>query len=147
VGLKLRQPARADAPALGGLLLDAYRATVDDEGEDLGAAIAEAEGYFAGTHGRAMPGASVVAWRGEVPVAGCLVGWWAARDCPFIVFVAVRTDSKGAGVGRLVLGESVRRLGRAGHKEVRAVVTQGNAASQALFKSRGFEDLGATAPR
>jgi len=141
-GLKLRRPALVDAPALGVLLLDAYRGTVDDEGEDLKAAVAAAEGYFAGRHGRAMPEASAVAWRGEVAVGGCLVGWGQRRACPFVVMVAVRADSKGLGVGRLLLGECVRRLSRAGEIEVRALLTEGNAASQALFRACRFEDLG-----
>ncbi len=145
-GLKLRRPAREESAALGALLLDAYRGTLDDEGDDLAAAVAEAEGYFAGKHGRAMPEASVVAWRGQTPVGACLVGWWAAHACPFIVEVAVRSDAKGRGVGRLVLGEAVRRLGRAGETEVRAVITEGNDPSKGLFRACGFEDLGDRSP-
>jgi GNAT superfamily N-acetyltransferase len=145
--LKLRRPLPLETEALGALLFDAYRGTVNDEGEDLPAAVAEAEGYFAGKHGRPMPDSSVVAWRGDLPVGGCFVGWWAARDCPFIVFVAVREESRGVAVGRLVLGESVRRLGRDGEREVRAVITKGNGASRTLFHACGFEDLGPTEPR
>jgi hypothetical protein len=125
-------------PLLGELLLDAYRGTIDDEGETLKRAIAEMQGYFDGKYGRALPEASAVAWRGPVPVSLSLVSWFAPTDCPFISYVATRSDSKGVGVGRLVLCESLRRLGRNGYGQVRAFITKGNAPSEALFKGRGF---------
>jgi len=147
VGLKLKRPADADAAALGAMLLDGYRGTPDDEGEDDAKAVAEIHGFFAGNHGRPLVDASVVAWRGDLPVAGSFIGWWDGRACPFVVFVVTRADQKRAGIGRLVLGESLRRLGRAGHGEMRAVITAGNTASERLFASLGFEDLGPLAPR
>lgn len=147
MGLKLRRPARGEAAAVGALLLDAYQGTTDYEGEDLPRSVGEVEGFFEGKHGRPLPEASVVAWRGDLPVAACFIGWWALRNSPFVVFVATRSDSKRGGVGRLVLGESVRRLARAGHPEVRAVITEGNTASEALFRSLGFADLGRLAPQ
>lgn len=138
VGLKVRNPTLEQAEPLGALLLDAYRGTPDDEGETAADAVAEVKGYFAGKHGRAMPEASTVAWRGQEPVALCFVAWWQARDVPFIAFIGTRADSKGSGIARLLLGESLRRLSRAGHAECRAVITDGNAPSEALFKGRGF---------
>jgi len=140
IGLKLRRPRPDQVGALGELLLDAYRGTVDDEGEDLAASMREARMYFDGKQGGpAMLADSVVAWRGDVPVAACLVAEWTEHRCPFVAFVATRADSKGAGVGRLLLAVSVRRLSRAGHREVRAVITRGNRPSEALFRSLGFE--------
>lgn len=147
VGLKLRRPAEADALALGAMLLDGYRGTPDDEGEDDARAVEEIHGFFAAKHGRPLVDASVVAWRGDLPVAGSFIGWWDARACPFVVFVVTRADQKRAGVGRLVLSESLRRLGRAGHREMRAVITAGNTPSERLFAALGFEDLGPLPPK
>lgn len=140
VGLKLRPPRPEDADALGALMLDAFRGTVDYEGEDLAAAVAETRGYFEGKHGGPpMLDESVVAWRGETPVGACLVGEWTENGSPFIAFVFTSAESKGAGVARLLLAVSVRRLSRAGAPQVLAVITRGNAPSERLFSSLGFE--------
>ncbi|MGH7340927.1 MAG: GNAT family N-acetyltransferase, partial [Candidatus Rokuibacteriota bacterium] len=122
------------------LLLDAYQGTADYEGEDLEASFRQAERYFNGKQGGpAMLEASVIAWRGDAPVGACLVCEWTERGRPVVAFVATRADSKRAGVGRLLLAVATRRLSRAGHPELLAVITRGNAPSEALFKSLGFE--------
>ena len=146
-GLKLRRPAQGDAEALGELLLDAYRGTIDYEGEDLAAATGVVRDFFAGKEYPPDIAASVVAWRGPTPAAFCMIAEWQARSCRFVEYVATRSGEKRRGVGRLVLGESLRRLSRAGHPEVRAVITLGNTASDALFRRLGFEDLGPLGPR
>jgi ribosomal protein S18 acetylase RimI-like enzyme len=140
VGLKLRAPRAQDAEAIARLLLEAYRGTVDDEGEDLDASRREVLRYFGGKQGGpAMLRESVVAWRGTEPVGVCLVCEWTLKGRPVVAFIATHPDMKGAGVGRLLLAVSVRRLSRAGHGEVLAVITRGNTPSQRLFQSVGFE--------
>jgi GNAT superfamily N-acetyltransferase len=140
VGLKLRAPAPRDEEALAALLLDAYRGTTDDEGEDLEASRREVRAYFEGKQGGpAMLPESVVAWRGPDAVGTCLVCHWNLKDRPVVAFVATRAQMKGAGVARLLLAVSIRRLSRAGHREVLAVITRGNAPSEALFTALGFE--------
>lgn len=146
-GLKLRRPAQAEAEALGELLLDAYVGTVDYEGEDLAASAGVIQDFFAGKEYTPDVSASVVAWRGPKAAALCMIAEWQARSCRFVEYVATRSNEKGRGVGRLVLGESLHRLSRAGHAEVRAVITVGNTASEALFRSLAFEDLGLLGPR
>lgn len=141
VGLKLRRPALDDAEALGALFLDAYDGTIDHEGEDLAASVAEVRGFFDGRTGRPITECSVVAWEGSTPVGASMVGWLERRGCPFVAYVVTASAAKRQGVGRLVLGESVRRVARAGHKEIRAFITEGNTASEALFASMGFERL------
>ena len=147
VGLKLRRPEAADADLMGALLLDAYRGTVDDEGEDLEDATAVARGYFNGENGRVLPELSVGAWRGDALVAICAVAWLERRDCPFVAYIATASGAKRQGVGRLVLGETVRRAGRAGHGEIRAFITRGNTPSENLFGALGFERVVRRVPR
>jgi GNAT superfamily N-acetyltransferase len=147
VGLKLRSPTSADAGAMGNLLLDAYRGTIDDEGEDQAAALAVAHGYFEGENGRVLGELSVSAWRGPALVGICAVAWLDVRSCPFVAYVATASDAKRRGVGRLVLGESVRRASRAGHREIRAYITNGNTASERLFEALGFTRAERKGPR
>src|SRR3990172_8262413 len=82
-GLKLRRPAQGDAEALGELLLDAYRGTIDYEGEDLAAATGVVRDFFAGKEYPPHIAASVVAWRGPTPAAFCMIAEWQARSCLF----------------------------------------------------------------
>ncbi len=146
-GLKLRRPQLTDIDALGALMLDAHLGTIDYEGEDLAAAVAVVRGFFEGVPHVGDVAASLVAWRGESPASLCLIGTWAERSCRFVQHIATAPAEKGRGVGRLVLSESLRRLSRAGHAEVRAVITVGNAPSESLFRRLGFEDLGPLAPQ
>lgn len=140
VGLKLRPPRREDADAVGAVMLDAFQGTIDYEGEDLAESVRAFGSYFDGKYGGPpMVGESVVAWRGDEPVGACLVGEWTEKESPFIAFVFTGAKSKGAGVARLMLAVSVRRLSRAGHPQVLAVITRGNTPSEALFRSLGFE--------
>jgi GNAT superfamily N-acetyltransferase len=147
VGLKLRRPTAADAERMGALLLDAYKGSIDDEGEDLEAATAVARGYFEGENGRVLPDLSVSAWRGPTLVAICAVAWLDVRACPFVAYVATASDAKRQGVGRLVLGESIRRAGREGHPEIRAFITMGNTPSEHLFEALGFVRVRRRAPK
>jgi GNAT superfamily N-acetyltransferase len=138
VGLKLRPGAADDAEALGALMLDAYRGTLDDEGEDLSDAVAQVRGFFAGKSGRPIPEASIVAWRGSTPVCFCAVAWLEQRGCPFVAYIVTASAAKGQGVGRFVLETALKRAARAGHGEVRAFITDGNAPSERLFAAAGF---------
>ena len=147
VGLKLRSPTGGDAEAVGRLLLDAYKGTIDDEGEDLPAAVAVARGYFAGENGRVLSELSVGAWRGPSLVAICAAAWLDLRGCPFVAYVATASEAKRQGVGRLVLAETIRRAGRDGHREIRAFITMGNKPSEQLFAGLGFERVRRRAPR
>jgi GNAT superfamily N-acetyltransferase len=146
LGLKLRPPSPTDTQALGALLLDAYRGTIDYEGEDLEASVAVARDFFSGGSNAPDLSSSVVALRGSEPAAVCLVAWWQARACPFVSYIATRPEDKGHGLGRFLLHESLRRLSRGRHAEVLAVITRGNTASEALFRTLGFEDVGPIEP-
>jgi GNAT superfamily N-acetyltransferase len=146
-GLKLRATEARDSEAMGALLLDAYRGTIDDEGEDMRAAIGVARDFFAGANGRVQYDITVGAWRGETLVAVCAVAWLDTRACPFVAYAATASEAKRQGVGRLVVGESVRRAGKAGHKEIRAFITEGNTPSERLFGALGFEPVRESAPK
>ena len=132
---------------MGRLLLDAYHGSIDDEGEDLPAALGVARDYFGGKNGAVMTEVSVSAWRGPSLVAICAVAWLEVRACPFVAYVATASDAKRQGVGRLVVGESIRRAGRDGHKEIRAYITMGNTPSEQLFEALGFERVRRRAPK
>jgi GNAT superfamily N-acetyltransferase len=137
VGLKLRPPEPAAREALSELMLTGYQGTVDDEGEDLAASVAAMGEFF--DRPRPTPECSVVAWSGTTAVGGCFVAADPARGTPFVAYIVTRPDWKRKGVGRLLLVESLRRVARAGHLQVGAYITVGNAPSEALFEGVGFK--------
>jgi len=134
----LRPPSKDDETKLAELILDAYKGTVDYEGEGPQESLAEVQSWFGGEACPAMPECSVVAWSEGEPVAACLVGWWTAKKAPLIQYVFTASPSKRRGFGRLVLTEALRLLADSGHREVLAVVTKGNKASVALIEKAGF---------
>ena len=140
VGLKLRAPAAGARVPLAQLMLEGYRGTIDDEGEDLAAALVVVDAFFA----KARPDAdgSVVAWSGEAPVGACLVEADPHHPGPFIAEIFTAPDWKRKGVARLCLVECMRRLTRAGHPRVGAYITEGNAPSEALFSGLFFHREG-----
>jgi hypothetical protein len=67
-----RSPTRADIPALGALMLDAYRGTIDFEEETLERSVAEIQRTFGGDYGPFMPECSrIVEREGQIVPRRC----------------------------------------------------------------------------
>jgi L-amino acid N-acyltransferase YncA len=134
VGVRLARDD--DRDAIAALLLDAYRGTVDDEGEGPTEARLAADEFLA----RRVPAWSVVIEDEHRLVAMAFVVEVGGRL--YIDPVATAAGRKRQGLGRRAVTASLRRLKAAGVVEVRAVITDGNTASESLFTSLGFERLG-----
>src|ERR1043166_1687616 len=80
--LQVRNPRAADLEPLAALVLQAYRGTIDDEGEDLDAARAFVQSSF---DDEPLLGASWIASDGPVLVSAILVRRW--RNHPLVTFV------------------------------------------------------------
>jgi ribosomal protein S18 acetylase RimI-like enzyme len=129
-------PLDADREALARLLLDAYRGTIDDEGEGETEARAAIAYYLE----RLLVPYSLVVEEGHRPVCLCLVVLVDGRH--YIDPVATATDHKGQGLATRAVTHSLHRLHRDGITEVGAVVTDGNTASERLFDHLGFTRVG-----
>jgi RimJ/RimL family protein N-acetyltransferase len=137
--LQLRQPVAADIDALAALVLDAYRGTIDDEGEDLDAA----RDFVAQSLSKApLLAASWLALAGELPVAAVLLCRW--REQPLVTFVVTRPAYKGRGLASLLVRRALRSLRDAGEAQLVAFITEGNIASERLFARLGFERVAAS---
>ncbi|MDB5860275.1 MAG: hypothetical protein JWQ76_3964 [Ramlibacter sp.] len=138
-GLVARAITVTDVQLLAGLMLAAYRGTIDYEGEEMAEAVAEVEGYFSGADGNApLPQHSVALVRDDVIESACMVKHWLRRDCPLVAYVMSTADRKRQGLAAFVLGRTIAQLRRAGYSELRAVITEGNVASERLFQRAGF---------
>ncbi len=133
---RARPPVPEDADALGELLLDAYRGTLDDEGETLHDARAVARDLFGGGSGTFLWAVSeVIEADGRLAAATMLTTW---QDLPFVAFMVTAPSHQRQGLARAGLQRAINRLAAGGETVVRLVVTQGNARAEALYESLGF---------
>ena len=136
----LKWPFRAltphDAPALATLMLDAYRGTIDDEGETPEDALAEIQRTFAGDYGSMLFSASYTVEHEARLLAATLVTLW--RSAPLLAFVMTAPDAKGRGLGAYLIQQSVATLFSQGHRELHLFVTDGNAPAQHIYQKLGF---------
>ena len=125
-----------DREQLATVILDAYRGTVDDEGEDHEAALAAVDEWLS----RLQSPHSVVLEQDGRIVAVSFVVSVAGRE--YIDPVATVPWHKREGLGRAAVATSLRSLHEGGVREVGAVITDGNTGSERLFASLGFVRVG-----
>ena len=126
-----------DRASLAVLLLDAYRGTIDDEGENEDDAVEAIEWSLS----RAVRPHSFVAGDGDALVAMSFVVVVGGRH--YIDPVATAASHKRSGLGRSIVAHSLQALAESGVDEAGAVITDGNVASERLFASLGFTRVGA----
>jgi RimJ/RimL family protein N-acetyltransferase len=132
-----------DAPSLAELMINAYRGTVDDDGETYEDALAEVHAYLNGERGG--PPWLTISRQAFVDtrlVGACLVSQWSERQLPIIAYILTRADWKRRGIGRQILSSVLEVLRENGCSEVRAVITEGNEPSENLFLQMGFQRIG-----
>lgn len=128
----LRLATTADTDDLTELMLDAYRGTVDYDDESLEDARVEMSDYFDGSP---LLDHSFVATVDGTIVGAILLSEW--RGKPLIGYVMTRPEYKNQGLGSLLLRASLRALRGEGKERVHAFITEGNTASEALFRGAG----------
>jgi RimJ/RimL family protein N-acetyltransferase len=139
VGMLVRAVAVGDSARLAELMLDAYRNTIDYEGEGLTEALSEVEGDFSrASKNPAVSDHSLVLVFHDAMVCACLLEFWERRSVPFVGYVMCRSAHKRQGLATFALHQTIGRLERAGYAELRTIITEGNAASEALFARAGF---------
>jgi L-amino acid N-acyltransferase YncA len=135
--LDARHPADSDRDALAALLLDGYRNTIDDEGEDLDDAYAAIDQYLARIE---RPHSYVVLEHDDVIAFSFVV---VVRGVHYVDPVVVSPARKQSGLGRATVQRCLGSLAAAGIFDVGAAITDGNVASERLFTSLGFDRRGA----
>ena len=129
-------PDEQQRDRLAALMLDAYRNTIDDEGESLDDALNVVDYYLASIlrlHSHVvLDGSDVVACAFVVVV----------NDMHYIDPVVVASARKRLGVGEALVRRCLTSLADAGVSEVGATITDGNVASERLFIKLGFKPHG-----
>lgn len=132
VPLPTIHPDEKQRDSLAALMLDAYRKTIDDEGETLDDALGAINYYLASIvrpHSYVMvDGSDLVAFAFVVVV----------NDVHYIDPVVVASTRKRLGFGGALVRRCLGSLADAGVFEVGATITDGNVASERLFVGLGF---------
>lgn len=130
--LPTTHPDERQRDQLAALMLDAYRNTIDDEGESLEDALRAVDDYFA----------SIVRPYSYVMVDGSDLVAFAfvvvVNDVHYIDPVVVAAARKRLGFGSSLVRRCLGSLADAGVGEVGATITDGNVASERLFVGLGF---------
>jgi L-amino acid N-acyltransferase YncA len=136
VPLAVAHPDERQRDRLATLMLDAYRHTIDDEGESFEDACIAIDDYLTSIVRRhsfvMLDGADLVAFAFVVVV----------NDVHYIDPVVVASARKRLGLGDAVVRRCLGSLADAGIREAGATITDGNAASERLFIGLGFHRHG-----
>ena len=131
-----RPPSQHDRTELAHLLLDAYRETIDDEGETITEARQAIDDYLQ----RILPQYSLVAERDGSLLAMAFTV--VVRGTHYIDPVATASAYKRNGIGAATVSAVLQMLADDDIVDVGAVITEGNVPSERLFLSLGFERVG-----
>lgn len=142
----MRPLTREDAERLARLMLDAYRGTVDDEGETLDDARRAVASLIAGEFGSVdWPASCVVEHGGELAAATIITR---DRVAPppltpgeaFLAFSLTAPAFQRRGLARAGLMRTIGLLGDRGEARLHLVVTRTNTPAVRLYRSLGFVD-------
>ena len=135
-GSSCRTPSQHDRIELAHLLLDAYRGTIDDEGETITEALEAIDDYLP----RILPQYSLVVERDGTLVAMAFAV--VVRGTHYIDPVATASAYKRSGIGAAAVSAVLQMMADDDIVDVGAVITEGNVPSERLFSSLGFEQAG-----
>lgn len=144
IDAELRPMAKSDIDIVADLMLDAYQGTADYHDEGIEDAILEVQAYLDGERGGPpLADCSRLAFRNGRLISACLCARWDQRGQPIIAYIMTRAAEKRRGLARYLLKVVLSQMRDAGHSGVRAVITEGNVASERLFLGAGFKRIGA----
>lgn len=140
-GFTWQHPTPLDRQRLAELMLDAYRGTIDYDGETLTDALNEVNSYFAEMADARWLDASWLVFDHDQLLSASLVSYWAERKSPLIAYVLTAAQAKGRQLATAAVSRSLHTLAAMGQEQVRAVITDGNTPSEKLFTRAGFVRL------
>jgi GNAT superfamily N-acetyltransferase len=136
-----RNISNKDFHILGSLMLDAYKDTIDYDGEGLEDACSEVKATLNGKYGPFMYKCSFITERDGRAVSASIITWFKGVNNPFLAFLMTHPDYKNHGLGTYLLKRSINALFDDGHNELHLVVTDGNKPAEYLFKKVGFQKI------
>jgi predicted GNAT family acetyltransferase len=132
-----RNVTKHDVALLGALMLEAYRGTIDYEGETLEEAQAQAQREIDGTSCPLLHDCSFVCEIDGMARGAIMISRW--HDVPLVTDIMVHPGMKNQGLGAFLLQKSMNALLELGETELSLYVTDGNTNAQHVYAKLGFE--------
>jgi GNAT superfamily N-acetyltransferase len=126
----------ADTVALGALMLDAFRGTVDCADETLEESVAEVVLAFSGASGKFLPEPSLLIEGDGRLRSATLVTLY--EGAPLLAFAMTHPADKGQGLAAYLIRQSMNALLRDGYDELFLYVSVGNVVARRLYERLGF---------
>jgi ribosomal protein S18 acetylase RimI-like enzyme len=133
--------SKKDIRALGVLMLEAYRHTIDYEGETLEDAVSEVEETMNGKYGPFLQKCSFVIEEGGEAHSASLVTWSEEMHMPLLAFSMTNPRFKNHGMAGFLLKKSINSLLEERSTDLYLVVTKGNDSAQHLYEKLGFQEI------
>lgn len=127
------------AELLGTLMVEAYRGSIDYEGETVDQSIQEISETLDGKYGKLIPEASFVVVRENQAISAILFVDFEKEKMPLLAFTMTHPDFKGKGLSKKLIGLALGQLERMNYKECCLVVTEGNQPAQGIYEKLGFQ--------
>jgi ribosomal protein S18 acetylase RimI-like enzyme len=115
---------------------EAYRNTVDDEGETLEDAISEANRTMSGVYGEVLTDCSFFVAQSGKLIGACVVTNF--EGAPLLAFSMTHPDSCRRGIAESLIGMALDRLESEGHAEIFLYVTIANVPAVCMYEKLGF---------
>ncbi len=140
-----RVASPSDREALAALMLDAYRGTIDYDGESLDDALREIDHVCSGSYGRFLSDCSFV-FDGEAGLSSaCLVTMLnegKSDETPLLAFAMTRKQDQRRGLASALILRSVAALSGLGYSRLSLAVTADNHPARRLYEKLGFRPWG-----
>lgn len=136
IEFQTRNIKESDLDELSSVMLDAYKNTVDDEGETLADAQQEIRSVFAGKYGEFLPEASfLIEFENKISsvILICLF-----EGKPLITYVFSSKRFSGRGMAEYLIRKSINSLSELGYDELALFVTKENTDAIRLYEKIGF---------
>ncbi|UCE36447.1 MAG: GNAT family N-acetyltransferase [Thermoplasmata archaeon] len=134
-----RNISKEDIRILGSLMLNAYKGTIDYDGESIEDAISEIKATLNGKYGPFMEKCSFLMEESQKGISAIIVTWFDELKKPLLAFSMTHQEYKNQGFGTYLLKKSINALLDEDYHELYLVVTDGNMPALHLYEKMGFQ--------
>jgi len=125
------------AENLAETMIDAYKNTVDYEGEEYEDALFEIKNVIADGYGEFLKSVSFAFVKENEVVSAIMVSLY--ENIPYILYVFTKKNNIGRGLATRLIRKSLYELDRKGYRRVQLSVSEANHGARFLYEKLGFK--------